>query len=215
MNAFEFTAPAKEAQAVLVVKRSKFIGNVSPAFSQKEAEKYIEEIKTIHKQASHNVFAYSISLGGLAEKASDDGEPRGTAGYPIIEVIKKRQIQNVVCVVTRYFGGTLLGTAGLVRAYSQCASAAFDRAGTAVYSYHDTMHIMVEYDSYDQVRHEINTFGAYTNNVRYEVGVTIEAYVRPAVTEQLKEKIRNLTSGNCVIEVSEGKFLPARTSATS
>ena len=122
----EFLSPAKEASAEYIVKRSRFIGTVSPAFSESEAEAFVSSIRAKYPDATHNVYAYSVGSGTPLDRLSDDGEPRGTAGYPVLDVIHKRGLKNVVCVVTRYFGGTQLGAGGLLRAYGKTANLALE-----------------------------------------------------------------------------------------
>lgn len=111
----------------LIEKRSKFIGYASPVISEEEALDFIGKVKALHWDAKHNVYAYDIIEDGR-QRYSDDSEPKGTAGLPIIEIIKKEGLKNIVVVVTRYFGGVLLGKGGLIRAYSSAAKMAIDAA---------------------------------------------------------------------------------------
>lgn len=205
----EFLSPAKEASAEHVVKRSRFIGTVSPTFTESEAEAYVASIKANHPDARHNVYAYSIGAGTPLDRLSDDGEPRGTAGYPILDVIHKRGLRNVVCVVTRYFGGTLLGAGGLLRAYGKTASLALDEAGVVKYVYHSLMGIRVGYDQFGRVQRELENQGCVVLNVDYGEAVTVKAYVKDEETPLLSKRITDLTSGKAEITVSEGKPIPS------
>lgn len=118
--------PAKTGEFVLVEKKSKFIGVLFRVDTEQEAIKHLNEIKAAHRKARHNCYAYRI---GNYTRYSDDGEPHGTAGMPIFEVLRREDINNVLCVVTRYFGGTLLGRGGLVRAYIGAVKGAIEDAG--------------------------------------------------------------------------------------
>ncbi|HHX10966.1 MAG TPA: YigZ family protein [Firmicutes bacterium] len=206
----EFIAPLSRAKAELIIKKSRFIGHVFPAFSEEEAVKHIESVKQEHLDATHNVYAYSVGVGSFAEKASDDGEPRGTAGYPVLEVIKKRNLQNVVCVVTRYFGGIKLGAGGLVRAYSNAASSALDKAGLAIYRYHDLVTATVDYDRFGRVQREIEIAKAVIHDIAFTEKVSVQFFVLPELTQALKSLIEDITAGLGVISVSQGKYLPVR-----
>src|SRR5659263_673576 len=124
----EYYTVAHEAFVEIEERKSKFIGYVKPVETAEEATAYINEIKSNHKDATHNCYAYYVCKDMFAQRFSDDGEPSGTAGIPILEVIKRNNIQNVVVVVTRYFGGILLGAPGLIRAYSKSASEAIVKA---------------------------------------------------------------------------------------
>ncbi len=204
----EFLSPAKEASAEYIVKRSRFIGTASPAFSESEAEAFVSSIRAKYPDATHNVYAYSVGSGTPLDRLSDDGEPRGTAGYPVLDVIHKRGLKNVVCVVTRYFGGTQLGAGGLLRAYGKTANLALDEAGVMKYAHHMLMKIRLAYDQYGRVQRELESRGCVVLAVDYGEAVTIEAYVRNDDTQLVSERIMDLTSGKAEISVSEGKPIP-------
>lgn len=127
----EILTLAEPVQAEIIEKKSRFIGYAAPVESEEAAQAFLQEIRTKHRDATHNCYAYQVGEHNQYQRSSDDGEPSGTAGRPILEVIKGSGLANVIVVVTRYFGGTLLGTGGLVRAYSATAAAAL-AAGEAV-----------------------------------------------------------------------------------
>ena len=204
----DFLCPRSEASAEIVAKRSRFIGRVAPAFSPEEAESFIARVKAEHPTARHNVWAYSVGPGTPVERLSDDGEPRGTAGYPVLEVFKKRGVRNIVCVVTRYFGGILLGAGGLLRAYGQAASAALGAAGVATYSYHDILTVVLEYDQYGRVQRELEGRNVSIQSVDFAEKVKVTALVKPTDLDVIKARLRDLTSGSAVVEVQEGKYVP-------
>ena len=122
----EYYIPTEAAEAELVEKRSRFIGQVRPVETEEEARAFVEQVKKKHYDARHNCWCYRLRDGGV-ERYSDDGEPQGTAGQPMLNVFQREEVTNVVCVVTRYFGGVLLGAGGLTRAYTKGAKDALDR----------------------------------------------------------------------------------------
>ena len=127
----EYYIPTQPSKTEFTEKRSRFIGHVWPVSSEEEARAHIQEIKTGYHDARHHCWCYLLREGGIL-RYSDDGEPQGTAGQPMLEMFRREQIENVCCVVTRYFGGILLGTGGLVRAYVKSAQDALDAAGVSV-----------------------------------------------------------------------------------
>ena len=204
----EFVSPAREASAEIEEKRSRFIGTVAPTFTVEEAEQHVAAVRRKYPDATHNVYAYSIGTGTPIERLSDDGEPRGTAGYPVLEVIKKRGLRNVCCVVTRYFGGTLLGAGGLLRSYGKAASAALDAAGTARYIYHHVVSWTLDYDQYGRVQRELELRGIRIIDTSYQERVTVKAYVTPEDVEALSSRVRDLTAGKARLCIEEGKYIP-------
>ena len=127
----EYYIPTRAAESEFVEKRSRFIGYIKPVETEAEARAFVEEIKKRHYDARHNCWCYLLREGGVV-RYSDDGEPQGTAGQPMLGVFEKEGITDLVCVVTRYFGGILLGTGGLLRAYTKGAKDALDAAGVSV-----------------------------------------------------------------------------------
>jgi len=207
-----FLAPAREAHVEFIERRSRFIGHVAPAFSAGQAEGYISSIRKEHRSATHNVYAYVISHddtagNGPVERVSDDGEPKGTAGYPVLEVIKKRGTSNVVCVVTRYFGGILLGSGGLIRAYGKAASMALDAAGVAQYARHALLRISLDYDQFGKVKHELASFGYSPSETLFGEKVTLESYVKPGHVSPIIARIRDLTAGKGEVRMVGEKYL--------
>lgn len=203
----EHLCPARVGTAEHVAKRSRFIGSASPAFSSEEAEAFVGSIKEKHPLARHNVYAYSVGTGTPLERLSDDGEPRGTAGYPILEVIHKRELKNAVCVVTRYFGGILLGAGGLLRAYGKAASMALDDAGVARSVYHSLLRVKVTYDLFGRVQRELEGRGALFEDTDFGESVTIAAYVKAEDSEAISARVRDLSAGKAHVEILEGKVI--------
>ncbi len=204
----EYFSVGRKASAEIEVKKSRFIASVAPALTAEEAEQHIFTVKRAYADARHNVYAYSIGTGTPLERLSDDGEPRGTAAYPILEIIKKRNLRNVVCVVTRYFGGTLLGAGGLLRAYGKAASSALDAAGVTRYVLHRVFTATIDYDQYGKLRKELDNKGARIIDTSYAERVTVKAYVIPKYAEELSVRVRDLTSGKGRSSIEEGTYIP-------
>lgn len=198
---------AQKAQAELIVKKSRFIGQVAPVSGEGEACDFIEDIRSQHKAANHNVFAYRIGPGAEIERCSDDGEPAGTAGRPVLDVLKRNNITNAVIVVTRYFGGILLGAPGLVRAYSQCARMGIEAAGIRRRSLHDILAIRVDYEWLGKARHLIETSGGVIRDAHYTDAVELVAESPKGDTERIVSGLRDLTGGRAEIHFKGVAFL--------
>lgn len=156
----EYTTILNRAEAELVEKKSRFIATVSPVNSEEEARAFITEMRKKYWDASHNVFAYQIGERNEIQRSSDDGEPQGTAGKPVLDVLIGSDIKNTVIVVTRYFGGTLLGTGGLVRAYGRSAKLGIEAAGIAKVRYYKECSLVTDYTTAGKIQYEI-TKGEY------------------------------------------------------
>ena len=198
----EYLTVTGPAEAEIEVKRSKFIAHVSPATSVEEAEAFIAEVRRRHAQATHNVPAYAVGLEVETQRSSDDGEPSGTAGRPVLEVIKKSALRNVAIVVTRYFGGTLLGTAGLIRAYGQAASAGVATAGIERRVLHRSLSISVEYPLLGRVQNAIKRAGYVVEDVTYLEKVTVKVAIPMDAAQAFAERMVELTRAQ--IQVEEG-----------
>ena len=181
-------------------KKSRFIGRAKPINTEQEALDYIQEIKTACWDATHNCYAYSVDSDALFQRYSDDGEPQGTAGLPMLEVIRKKNLQNVVVVVTRYFGGILLGAGGLVRAYSKACAGALEDAEEIFVQPCLKLNIPIEYHLSGKIQNMLLTEGFviadtdYTHEVKYTVYSPVEK------KELLDQKIREITGGVLRIE---------------
>ncbi len=183
-------------------KKSRFIAHIAPANSEEEAVRFIESVKKKHYDARHNCPAFIIGRNRQLTRCSDDGEPGGTAGKPILEVLLGAEVTNVVAVVTRYFGGTLLGTGGLVRAYTQAAQAGLRDAGIATMQYGLEITIGVDYTDAGKVQYllgrrqiEIASSG-YTDKVAFDIRIPAEQ------EESFLKEITEATSGRAQIEVT-------------
>jgi len=181
-------------------KKSRFIGSAAPAESEGAATAFISAVRERHKYASHNVFAYLCGEKGLSKRYSDDGEPQGTAGVPVLDVIEKGRLSDTVIVVTRYFGGTLLGAAGLIRSYGKAASLAVGAAGIVEKSLARLYTFLVEYPMYDRVRNELDKGGFTVTGVAYGIDIEMTAVIPPGDVDRLCARIAELTAGSVLIE---------------
>ena len=190
----EYKTIKQRASDEFVEKKSRFIGYISPVSTEEEAIEFINEIRTKHRDATHNVYAYSLRAGQI-KRASDDGEPQGTAGMPVLDVLQKEGIYNVLCVVTRYFGGTLLGTGGLVRAYSKSAKLALEAAGVSRKQVWERVEIPCPYSLYEQVKNEIAAGNGMVAATDFGADVAISAIFPAADTERFLKRLTDLSSG--------------------
>ena len=181
-------------------KRSLFIGRAIHVKTEEEAQSFIKEIKKEHRDATHNVFAYILGDGTVA-RYSDDGEPQGTSGMPTLDAIRKKGVTDVCVVITRYFGGILLGAGGLVRAYSHSASLAIENAGIVTFEPFDEMTLQCGYSEYQKYSVLIAASGAIVDDTDFGEAVTIKYAIRHPDSNALTQKI---------IETGNGKDIPTR-----
>ena len=195
----EYYIPTRESEATFVEKRSEFIGHVWRVESEEEARAHIEATKKKHYDARHNCWCYIIRGGAV--RYSDDGEPQGTAGQPMLNVFQREGVENVCCVVTRYFGGILLGAGGLVRAYTQSAKDALDAAGISVVRRWVAMEVPCSYSMFERARLEVAAFGGVVENVDYGADVVLSALLPEERAEEFAAHILDVSAG--AIEVLE------------
>ena len=189
----------KEGQAELIIEKSRFIGYVKPVESREEADAFIKEIKTRHRDATHNVPAYVLGEKFQQQWASDDGEPQGTSGVPMLQMMVKEGITNVVVVVTRYFGGIKLGTGGLVRAYTNTAKAALEDAG--IHQVKDRTVIVASMDyTYLGKLQNAEKDGYFTiADTAFTDVITVTLHSEPEDAERVKGFLSELTGGKYVL----------------
>lgn len=194
------------ASAEIEEKKSRFIANVAHVETEEEALAFLEEVRAANRMARHNVYAYILREGGAGTdgriRYSDDGEPQKTAGLPTLEVIQHAGLTDIAVVVTRYFGGVLLGTGGLVRAYTQATQAGIQAAKTVVVSQCVDIDVRMEYALYDQMVRLAADFEAKTVDVRYAENVAMTLRMLDGTQQPLLEKITELFRGKEDIEVS-------------
>lgn len=196
-----------EAQSEFVEKKSRFITNISPVTSEEEATAYIETIKKKYYDARHNVYAYIIGRKSEVQRYSDDGEPQGTGGIPMLEVLRGEGVTNCVAVVTRYFGGTLLGTGGLARAYSKGAKDGLLAAGMTEIVLFKQVNIRVDYTLSGKVQYELMQLNCRLADTLYTEVVEFVTLVERQMAEGLVKHITNVTGGKAVITVGEDCWL--------
>ena len=195
----EYYIPTQSSETTFVEKRSEFIGHVWRVESEEEARAHIEATKKKHYDARHNCWCYIIRGGAV--RYSDDGEPQGTAGQPMLNVFQREGVENVCCVVTRYFGGILLGAGGLVRAYTQSAKDALDAAGISVVRRWVAMEVPCSYSMFERARLEVAAFGGVVENVDYGADVVLSALLPEERAEEFAAHILDVSAG--AIEVLE------------
>ena len=189
----EYFVPAGDGTAEFVEKRSRFIGRIWNTETEEEALACIRAMREQHWDARHNVYAYLIRGGVM--RYSDDGEPQGTAGMPVLEVLRRAELYNVCCVVTRYFGGILLGAGGLVRAYAKTASLAVDAAGISVMRAWDRLEIPCPYPLFERVKQELGAFDAQLQQAQYGAQVDMTVLVPEAKTAGFIARMTDLSAG--------------------
>ena len=190
-----------------IVEKSTFIGYAKPIKTEEEAVEFINEIKKKHKDATHNVWAYTVGENMNIQRYSDDGEPQGTAGIPTLEVIKKEDLRDVVVVVTRYFGGIKLGAGGLVRAYTKGAKVGIE-AGIVIEKVKYTeVKIKIDYNLLGKIQNEIMNLELTIKDTIYGEDVEIIVYVRNEDVENLKSRIIDITNAKANVTLGEEYYL--------
>lgn len=192
----------REASDEIVEKRSRFIANVKPVETEEEAIVFLESIRKKYWDARHNVYAYIIEKDNI-QRYSDDSEPAGTAGVPVLDVLRKEELSNLIVVVTRYFGGILLGTGGLVHAYSKAAKAGIDAAQPIEMILAQRLEISCEYTMLGKLQNEIARLGAKSGEAIYAENVKIPVFTAVSETEKFIAEIIDKTNGQAGIEKGE------------
>ena len=195
----------ESANAQFVEKRSRFIGYIAPVTTAQQAQDFIAEIKSKHWDATHNVSAYILREGNL-KRYSDDGEPQGTAGVPALSVLEKAGLVDCVVVVTRYFGGILLGGGGLVRAYSHSASIAVEAGGIVTRAMCSHMSVKCDYYFYGKLSPMVLEAGGVIEDTVFEDAVTLKFRLRSDLTEQFNAKLVEASNGRYSAEVLSEEF---------
>ncbi len=189
----EYLVPTRDAQDEFVEKRSRFIGYLFHTPTEEEAVARIKEMREKHWDATHNVYAYIIHKGPT--RFSDDGEPGGTAGMPTLQVLQREGLEDVCCVVTRYFGGILLGAGGLVRAYAHGAKLAVDAAGKSIRRIWDVIYLPVPYSWYERMLQEIQRFGGVVRETQFGADVELEVLTPQGQTQDFLARVVDLSAG--------------------
>ena len=188
-----YKVPARDAECVFVEKKSRFIGRIWVTETEEEALEHLKAMRQQHWDATHNVYAYIIHGGPT--RYSDDGEPQGTAGMPVLEVLRGSGVENVCCVVTRYFGGTLLGTGGLVRAYGKAARDALSEAGIALKQLWKRLDLILPYSYYERLLQELERFGGVVAGTEYGADICLHLLLPANRTADFSARVTDLTRG--------------------
>ncbi|MGN0522339.1 MAG: YigZ family protein [Eubacterium sp.] len=201
----EYKTVEKEGCDEFIEKKSRFIGYVKPVKTQEEAVEFINSIKSKHWDATHNVSAYVLRENNI-QRSSDDGEPSGTAGVPVLEVLLKEDLVDVCVVVTRYFGGILLGAGGLIRAYSHGSKIAVESGGIITMAPCKTYKVSVDYSFYDRLNILLNSFNANIENTDFTDTVTVEFSIKANLYEMLSQDLTEQSNGKYLLTETGEKF---------
>ena len=186
-------------------RKSVFIGEAMPVSTEEDALHFIETVKKKYPDARHHVYAYVLRDNSIM-RFSDDREPQGTAGMPVLDVIRKNGLTDTVIVVTRYFGGTLLGTGGLVKAYTSAAIGAVENAEIITYDVYSTLNIETTYSDYQKFAPVFQEMGYRSADVRYTDKVILSGSIRKSAAEDLIDKLVQITSGRVQVQIIDEKF---------
>ncbi|MBP3928601.1 MAG: YigZ family protein [Peptostreptococcaceae bacterium] len=197
-------------QDEVIIEKSTFIGYAKPVKTEEEAVEFINEIKKKHKDARHNVWAYTIGQNMNIQRYSDDGEPQGTAGIPTLEVIKKEDLRDVAVVVTRYFGGIKLGAGGLVRAYTKGAKIGLEAAKIIEKVMFQEVRVRIDYNQLGRVQNEIMNMNYIIKDTIYADNVEIVVYSRLEDVESLVSRMTDITSATAEIILGEEFYLSVK-----
>lgn len=197
----------KEGSDQLNIQKSRFIGYVKRVESEEEAIDFIQKIKKKHHDATHNCSAYMIGQHDQIQKANDDGEPSGTAGIPILEVLKKQQLKDTAVVITRYFGGIKLGAGGLIRAYSSATSKAISTTGVVERKLTQGISITVDYTLLGLLENEIRQSKHLLDHINYAENVELMVYIEIDHVKTFKQWMTNLTNGKAHIKETAVKYI--------
>ena len=204
-----YLVPTGYGEAEFIEKRSRFIGRVWRVEDEAEAIARIKEMREKHWDATHNVYAYIMLEGGIM-RYSDDGEPGGTSGMPTLNVFRSEDIKNVCCVITRYFGGVLLGAGGLVRAYSNTAKLALDAAGISRMDTWDETLVSCAYNQYERVRRLLEEHGAVIENTDFGADIVLEALISQEKTPIFTESLTEMTAATATCDIVGSTFRAIR-----
>lgn len=197
----------KESTHELIIQNSRFLAHVKRVEDEKDAQDYIDKINKEHWKANHNCYAYVIGENQNIQKASDDGEPSGTAGVPILEVLKKKDLRDTLVVVTRYFGGIKLGAGGLIRAYSKATSEGIQASGIVERRLMTIVQTTLDYTLLGHIENELRQSDYQIKSIDYTDHVTIQTYVPDHLLEEFISWMTDKSSGQATITNGEKEYL--------
>ncbi|MBC9714855.1 YigZ family protein [Streptomyces sp. TRM66268-LWL] len=197
----EYRTVAHEGVHETEVNRSRFLCALAPAATEQEAQAFVARIRKEHPTATHNCWAYVIGADGGVQKASDDGEPGGTAGVPMLQMLTRREMRYVVAVVTRYYGGVKLGAGGLIRAYGGAVGEALDALGTITKRRFRLVTVTVDHQRAGKLQNDLRTAGREVRDMRYGEAVTLEIGLPDADVETFRGWLADATAGTATLEI--------------
>ncbi len=200
----EYVTIAAKAEDDFFERKSQFIGHIAPVSSEEEALAFLAEVRAKHRDSRHNCFAYVLNNG--VKRASDDGEPQGTAGVPILDVIEREGITDVIVVVTRYFGGILLGAGGLVRAYAHAAKLAVDAAQRKVMSPAILVEVVMDYNQYGKINNVLSKYTAIIEDTQFTDMVTMRILFIDREIEAFRAELTEMTAATVTAEEIERRM---------
>jgi uncharacterized YigZ family protein len=204
----QYKTVKKTARIEIEERKSRFIAICGPVDSEQAAQEFINAEKTLFPDASHHVYAWIIGGSYSLQRFSDDREPKSTAGRPVLEALLSRQLEQAAVVVTRYFGGTLLGTGGLSRAYGQAAALAVEKAGPVTYQLCRRFDVTVEYSHLDRLKRAFTAQNWVMGTVEFGIDVTVPVAVIPQQIDQLHKVCADLTGGGALLEAGDLFYQP-------
>lgn len=200
----EYLVPTQDGEAEFVERRSRFIGHIFRTETEEEALARLKQMREKYWDATHNVYAYIIKDG--ATRFSDDGEPGGTAGMPVLQVLQREGMYNITCVVTRYFGGILLGAGGLVRAYAHGAKLALDAGGKSMKRVWTNVYLPCPYSWFERVRLEVTAFGGIIRNTDFGADVSFDLLLPEGQVTPFLSRITDLSAGTLEGLIGENEY---------
>ncbi|WP_171170495.1 YigZ family protein [Streptomyces sp. I05A-00742] len=202
----EYRTLAREGVHEIEINKSRFICALAPVATEEEAQAFIARIRRDHPTARHNCFAYVLGADGSVQRASDDGEPGGTAGVPMLQMLVRREMRYVVAVVTRYFGGIKLGAGGLIRAYGGVVGEALDTLGTVTRRRYRLATVTVDHQRAGKLENELRASGRTVREVAYGTGVTIGIGLPDSEVEAFRAWLADATAGTAVLELGDEAY---------
>ncbi|SDM70469.1 YigZ family protein [Bacillus sp. OK048] len=202
-----FTVSQEVCEHEIIIQKSRFIAHIKRAETEVDAQEYIQAVKKKHWDATHNCSAYLIGKNDQIQKANDDGEPSGTAGVPILEVLKKRKLKDTVVIITRYFGGIKLGAGGLIRAYGKATSEGLNTMGIVERRLVQIIHVTIDYTWLGKVEKDLRESEYIIKEIHYLDIVELEVYVNEDQVSVFQDWLTELTNGQAAIKKGETDYL--------
>ncbi|RST05196.1 YigZ family protein [Streptomyces sp. WAC07149] len=201
MKADQYVTVAREGTHEAEINRSRFLCSIAPAATEQEAQEFIARVRKEHPTATHNCYAYVIGADASVQKASDDGEPGGTAGVPMLQMLTRREVRYAVAVVTRYYGGVKLGAGGLIRAYGGVVGEALDALGTITRHRYRLATVTVDHQRAGKTQNDLRATGRAVLDVRYGEAVSIEIGLPEADVDAFRAWLADVTAGTAGFEL--------------